>query len=747
MDGGIRMKERSAFWDNYKGFLILLVVFGHFIYNRAVMASGGAIDLIFTLIYLFHMPAFVFSSGYFSRSENARSAKAVVRLVLYYLVFNTLLMLCYTVYRRQLPLLLTPYGSFWYLLCLIVWRLSVPYLSKVKGMLPLSVVAALLVGFWAEISNVLALSRAVVFFPFFLLGYRFDAERWLTKIKERKLLFKLLGIILAVLAAAAMCYAGRRYHLDVNMLCGLPYAYGKTDLLRRGLIFLCAGVGIVMLLLVIPHRRIPVLTNVGKNSLLIYVIHRFVVLVFDIVVPANLPAMYHLALALAATAVTVLIFGMDKVSVPITACFDRAAAAVTDKDPKKGRSVVAVLVVAALVVGSLPLARPVLRKLFPQPGPVVCADPEKAVEDSVVIAYVGDLVLLKEQVASGYDEETDTYDFSEMFRYVEPYLSAADLAVGVLEGPMAGEEAGYSTSDYDDGNDFYLNFPDEFASNIKASGIDLVTTANNHVMDRGAEGALRTLDVLDEAGLAHTGTYRDEAERNELLIMEAGGLQIAVLSYTQLVNGYTAEGMEAKFPGLTAIMPEEGSSAYKALVQDIEKDFERARQSGADVIMVMPHMGTQFSLKTDAFQKKWNKFFAEQGADVILGDHTHCPQPLEQIGDTLVVNCPGNLADGYTGHNSDAKALVEIYLDPDSGKVRGSAIIPMYTQEFERGYYRALPIYDVFANEELKAEMWSRDLERMKEVQTLVTETMLGERIPISKAKQRYYYIGGVYCP
>ena len=309
------MKERSAFWDNYKGFLILLVVFGHFIYNRAVMASGGAIDLIFTLIYLFHMPAFVFSSGYFSRSENARSAKAVVRLVLYYLVFNTLLMLCYTVYRRQLPLLLTPYGSFWYLLCLIVWRLSVPYLSKVKGMLPLSVVAALLVGFWAEISNVLALSRAVVFFPFFLLGYRFDAERWLTKIKERNLLFKLLGIILAVLAAAAMCYAGRRYHLDVNMLCGLPYAYGKTDLLRRGLIFLCAGVGIVMLLLVIPHRRIPVLTNVGKNSLLIYVIHRFVVLVFDIVVPANLPAMYHLALALAATAVTVLIFGMDS-SIP-----------------------------------------------------------------------------------------------------------------------------------------------------------------------------------------------------------------------------------------------------------------------------------------------------------------------------------------------------------------------------------------------------------------------------------------------
>ena len=55
-----------------------------------------------------------------------------------------------------------------------------------------------------------------------------------------------------------------------------------------------------------------------------------------------------------------------------------------------------------------------------------------------------------------------------------------------------------------------LNFPDEFASAVKKSGIDLVSTANNHLLDKGKEGALRTLDVLDNVGLEHTGSYRNQ---------------------------------------------------------------------------------------------------------------------------------------------------------------------------------------------------------------------------------------------
>ena len=140
------MKQRSLFWDNYKGILIFLVVFGHMIYTCATNASGGLVRQIFTFIYFFHMPAFVFSSGYFSRSEKASSEKAIVRLILYYLVFNSLTMVYYTIRYQQLPQLLIPYSSYWYLPALIFWRLGIKYLEKVKGILPISILAALLGG-------------------------------------------------------------------------------------------------------------------------------------------------------------------------------------------------------------------------------------------------------------------------------------------------------------------------------------------------------------------------------------------------------------------------------------------------------------------------------------------------------------------------------------------------------------------------------------------------------------------------
>lgn len=179
----------------------------------------------------------------------------------------------------------------------------------------------------------------------------------------------------------------------------------------------------------------------------------------------------------------------------------------------------------------------------------------------------------------------------------------------------------------------------------------------------------------------------------------------------------------------------------------MQADFDRAKQSGADLIVVLPHMGTQFSHRTDSFQNHWNKVFAELGADLILGNHAHAVQPLEYIDDTLVVNCPGNLADGYTGHDSDAKAMVEVYLDSTTGRVKGSAVIPMYTQEMKKGYYRALPVYDALHLTELRDNLPSRDLDRMQEVHELVTEVMVGEKISTANIQPRYYFADGRYCP
>lgn len=93
---------------------------------------------------------------------------------------------------------------------------------------------------------------------------------------------------------------------------------------------------------------------------------------------------------------------------------------------------------------------------------VMQAEHEAALEDAITIAFVGDLILLQDQVRRALDSSGE-YDFGPMFEYAEPYLAGADLAIGIFEGPAAGEDAGYSTSNFDDGLPLSLNYPDSFA--------------------------------------------------------------------------------------------------------------------------------------------------------------------------------------------------------------------------------------------------------------------------------------------
>jgi poly-gamma-glutamate capsule biosynthesis protein CapA/YwtB (metallophosphatase superfamily) len=122
-------------------------------------------------------------------------------------------------------------------------------------------------------------------------------------------------------------------------------------------------------------------------------------------------------------------------------------------------------------------------------------------------------------------------------------------------------------------------------------------------------------------------------------------------------------------------------------------------------------MGSEFSDSTDIFQKNWNKIFSELGADIILGDHSHHVQPLEQLGSTFIVNCPGNFANSYIKKNGDATSIVNLYFNKNTKKLIGSSIIPMYTQEYKPKYFRALPIFKIFNN---SINITSKELLRIK---------------------------------
>jgi len=116
------------------------------------------------------------------------------------------------------------------------------------------------------------------------------------------------------------------------------------------------------------------------------------------------------------------------------------------------------------------------------------------INDMIKLSYVGDLILLKDQVI--YSKTENSYDFSYMFKYAKKYFDDSDYTIGVFEGPST-DNYEYSTSNYGDGLKLALNFPESFIKAVKDSGIDFVTTANNHMLDMGYEAAMETLDNLE----------------------------------------------------------------------------------------------------------------------------------------------------------------------------------------------------------------------------------------------------------
>lgn len=757
---GIQQANRIYYWDNIKGILIFLVVLGHFLLDYIDM---GYAKYVVCFIYFFHMPAFVFVSGFFSKNENARASKSIAKIILIYLVFNTAIMIVSTVLFDVNYQLITPYYSFWYLIALVFWRVTIKYIEKYKGILYVSVIASLLVGFWSDVSNVFSIARIIVFYPFFIAGYKLSDEKIsdILQLKNRKEIIKALMLLLTAISLSIYSVSRINY-INLNHLTMGSYA-SIYDLFIRLIILMIAMVMIIAILNLTPQRHVPLLSKWGKNSLSIFVLHRFITIAFVKALPANDYSNIYILYGILASTGTVIILGINAVNEKFHMIINKIFNFIKDnliieKEHKKfqlRKFIAMLLVVCYLMI-------PIITESFKAVSTasvkdnvdiihnVMSDDQINAIKDSFSIAFVGDLILLQKQVNGSYNNETGEYESSRMFQHSKKYLTEADLAIGVFEGPMAGEEAGYSSGNYDDGLPLYLNYPDTFAKAVKNSGIDLVSTANNHLLDKGEPGALRTLDVLDENQLMHVGSYRNSTEKNSVMIVEKDGVRIGVLAYTFASNGYDDEYFIKENPGLTSIIVDPRSKYFTTVKKQVLSDFKKIKEmdNPPDLILVIPHMGTQFMHETDEYQKTWNDIFINEGADIILGDHSHAVQPIEfkltenKDGikkNVVVINCPGNFANSYVEHDGDATSIAEIYIDPNSKKVIAASIVPMYTQATDEFNYRALPIYDILNDDELKNAISPFEMKRVKEVNEIVTSVMLGTKLSFDQVQDKYF--------
>ena len=282
------IENRNYLFDNFKGILIFLVVFGHFIENFQYIWNSGYTRVAWQFIYLFHMPGFAFVSGHFSKKNDHRIfekvlAKQIIPLVTFqfaYEIFNKILFHSFT----GATFSLTPYWTLWYLLSLAFWRIFFQMLYRIRFIFIISVILALGVGTVTSIGYPLSISRTLVLFPFFLAGNYFKEKEIIEKLKNSKIRFVCFFMSAIILSVAFVYVWKMRFP---NGLYLNSYSYKSCDfswkkggfyrLVNLTLAFLC----IISLLLLTPTKRMLV-SEIGRNSMIPYIAHGFLLRLFSI---------------------------------------------------------------------------------------------------------------------------------------------------------------------------------------------------------------------------------------------------------------------------------------------------------------------------------------------------------------------------------------------------------------------------------------------------------------------------------
>ncbi len=229
----------------------------------------------------------------------------------------------------------------------------------------------------------------------------------------------------------------------------------------------------------------------------------------------------------------------------------------------------------------------------------------------IVITAVGD-VMMPGSIQSVVRRNKYNYDL--LFEKVAPDLGAADITFANLETPIdhKAKISGYPK----------FNARPELLAALKRAGVDIVTIANNHVMDAGVEGLKRTIDNITTAGLLYTGAGKTKADAEAIRYITAQDVAVAFLAYTYSTNERLPKNKESE-PGVNILRPDSKADLSRALAK-----VREARQP-ADIVVVSLHWGDEYKTLPTRWQRQVAAELIEAGADIILGHHPHVLQPIE----------------------------------------------------------------------------------------------------------------------
>ena len=266
--------QRNYKMDNIRFLLIFLVILGHFI----ELFQGEFSLALYKIIYSFHMPAFLFLTGFFARFK---PRKIFFNLICPYILFQTLYRAfdAFIIHGKDSFTLnfTTPYWILWYLLTVICYYLLIPLIDTEnvrsrKIILGLAIAISLLAGYDSSIGYYGSLSRSFTFLPFFLAGF------YLSKTKKMPQKNHLTLPLSGLLALLCSFYIMNNSGITKQVLYG-SYSYEKAGYnpLIKAILLVCGFAWIIFLLSAVPEKKIPFVSLLGQNTLSIFLLHGFVV--------------------------------------------------------------------------------------------------------------------------------------------------------------------------------------------------------------------------------------------------------------------------------------------------------------------------------------------------------------------------------------------------------------------------------------------------------------------------------------
>lgn len=242
--------------------------------------------------------------------------------------------------------------------------------------------------------------------------------------------------------------------------------------------------------------------------------------------------------------------------------------------------------------------------------------PEREPEE-IKLLFVGDIMLDR-----GIERQIErAEDVRFPFLYIADELREADITFGNLEGPI-------SDRGRDQGSIFSFRFNPQVIEGLSFAGFDILSLANNHIWDWGADALKDTASLLEAAGIKTVGAGKNYLEANRPAMFTVDDTTIAFFAYTTFYP--RSKWAQEHTPGISQLDMETIRVALKEI------------QDKADIVIVSMHWGEEYKLRSNAEQQKLGQALVVAGADLVVGHHPHVIQEIERYNRGWIAYSLGN---------------------------------------------------------------------------------------------------------